>query len=171
MVSANVCRERSAKVNQIVKKFLSLEFARTQLLVFFALQETCSRDVQNLSLHYFAYRFCKIQRCTAVLFGSVFVMAVFAPDSDKDPEEYEWTMLFYSKEEGMGRKEARITKKQELISKRQRWTRKEMHKNVDFETQSFTNAVEHPIAPSAWQSLSLINCQILASLFMFFPIH
>ena len=33
--------------------------------------------------------FCKIQRCTAVLFGSVFVMAVFAPDSDKDPEEYE----------------------------------------------------------------------------------
>ena len=41
-------------------------------------------------------RFCKIQRswrseesCTAVLFGTVRVMSVHAPDSGKDPEEYE----------------------------------------------------------------------------------
>ena len=41
-------------------------------------------------------RFCKVQRswrseerCTAVLFGSVFVMAVFAWDSGEDLEDYE----------------------------------------------------------------------------------
>ena len=31
---------------------------------------------------------------------------------------------------------------------------------------SSTNGVEHSIAPSAWQSLSLMKCQILASVFI-----
>ena len=107
LISANVYGDSSANVDQIVKMLLSPEFARAHFAFDFALQETRSWYVLNLSLPFcFFFKvttprcfrpFCKIQRswrseerCTAVLFGSVFVMAVYyAPDSGKDLEEYE----------------------------------------------------------------------------------
>ena len=77
------------------------------LICFFLLQETRSWDVENLGLLVFyrskfghttlvvSDRFCKIQRswrsedrCTSVLCGSAFVMAVSATDSGKDLERY-----------------------------------------------------------------------------------
>ena len=40
----------SASVDQIFKTLLSSEFARAIACDFFSLQETCSSDVQNVSL-------------------------------------------------------------------------------------------------------------------------
>ena len=39
---------------------------------------------------------------------------------------------------------------------------------IEVEDHSSTNGVEHAAAPSAWELLSYIKCQILASLFMVF---
>ena len=40
--------------------------------------------------------------------------------------------------------------------------------NVDCEIHCSTNLVQHSVAPSAWQSFSLIKCQILAGVLMIF---
>ena len=106
LLGANVDKHVSATVDLVVKRSLNPDFARAHLPVIFALQETRSWDVQNLSPHRVCPlsgskprpttlvvpdRFGKTQRswrseerCIVVLFGSVMVMSVYAPDSGKD---------------------------------------------------------------------------------------
>ena len=81
-----------------------------RVLVMFSILETKCWDVPNLELlgyvrHgskfgfatlWVSKQFCTIQRawrheerCTAILFGSILVMAVYAQDSNKDMELYE----------------------------------------------------------------------------------
>ena len=110
LISVNVNRGTSADVNETVTRLLKLHCARTHLPVVFVLHETRSWDVPNPKLHGYACfgsqfglatlvvsdRFFKIERswrteerCTALLFGSVLVMAVYAPDCRKDLDVYE----------------------------------------------------------------------------------
>ena len=101
LISVNINRECSSDISVIAEKLLELVRTRAHLLVIFSIQETRSWDVPNLELPGYvcfgskfwlatllvSEQFCKIrrswrfeERCTAVLFGTTLVMAVYAPD-------------------------------------------------------------------------------------------
>ena len=114
LISVNINRQCSANVSVIVeKKLLTLACTRAHLPFIFFIQETRSWDVLNLKLlGYVCYGsnfglatlmvcgsvffFFKIkrswrfeERCTAVPFGAVLVMAVNAPDCKKDLDVFD----------------------------------------------------------------------------------
>ena len=96
-------------ISVIAEKMLGLDRMHARVPMF-SIQRTKFLDVPNLTLlGYVCYgckngfatllilkQFCTIKRswrhekrCTAILFGSTLVMAVYAPDSSKDMELYE----------------------------------------------------------------------------------
>ena len=109
MISANINNEKSSHVEMIAQRLLK-NSARPSAPCIFALQETRFWDTPTLTLPGFVIygspsglatllvsdRFFKIkrswcaeERCTAVLFGSVMVMSVYAPDCKKELKMYE----------------------------------------------------------------------------------
>ena len=101
LISVNIKCQSSAAIFVIVEKLLTPVCTRAHLPVIFSIQETRSWDVPYLELLWYvcyggkfglatlmvSHQFFKIQRswrfeerCTAVLFGVVLVMAVYALD-------------------------------------------------------------------------------------------
>ena len=71
LISANVNGESFADPQQIVQRLLRPSFTRAHLLVFFALQETRSWDVENLSFPGFASYSSKFGLTTPGCLGSL----------------------------------------------------------------------------------------------------
>ena len=110
LISVDINRQCSSAISLIVEKLLTPVCAHAHLPVIFSVQETRSWNVPELKLPgHLCYggkmvlatlvvsdQFFKMkrswrfeERCTAVLFGAVFVMTVRAPDCKKDLDVHE----------------------------------------------------------------------------------
>ena len=104
LIAVNIKRQTSADIKVIKEKLLGLDHTRKRIPTILSLQETKSWNVPNLELPgcvgcgsklgfatlLVSKQFCTVkrswkseERCTAILFGTTMVMAVYAPDSKK----------------------------------------------------------------------------------------